>query len=90
MIESGKLIFKAEVVSDTPEATYLEGVWINPEMRSEGWGTRCVSQLVRIVLTEKPRASVCLFVNEQNSAALRFYHRVGFKNRGVHDTVFLK
>jgi hypothetical protein len=28
-VEDGKLTFKAEVVSDTPDAVYLEGIWVS-------------------------------------------------------------
>src|SRR5215813_11301701 len=79
-IESGTLIFKAEVISDTPHVVYLEGVWTNPNYRSKGYGSRCLSQLMRDLLSTRPRASVCVFVNEKNPAALRFYERVGFKS----------
>lgn len=89
-IEAGELIFKADIVSDTPHATYLEGVWMNPNHRSKGLGLRCLSQLVRELLAKNPRASVCVFVNEQNADALRFYQRAGFKDRGIFDTAFLK
>jgi predicted GNAT family acetyltransferase len=89
-IESGELIFKADVISDTPAAWNLECVWLNPAHRSKGLGLRCLSQLVRELLTQKPRASVCVFVNEQNLAALNFYQRAGFKDRGIYDTAFLK
>jgi uncharacterized protein len=89
-IESGELIFKADIVSDTPDSSYLEGVWINPAHRSKGFGLRCLSQLVRDLLEKKPHASVCVFVNEQNVDALNFYQRAGFKDRGIFDTAFLK
>src|SRR5919202_218420 len=46
-IEDGRLIFKADVVSDTPEVVYLEGVYVDPEERGKGYGTRCFSQLSR-------------------------------------------
>jgi predicted GNAT family acetyltransferase len=90
LFESGELIFKAEIVSDTPEIVYLEGVWITPLSRCQGLGTRCVSQLVRQLLSPDSRRSVCVFVNERNPSAIKFYERAGFKSRDVHETVFLK
>ena len=87
-IESGKLNFKADIVSDTPEVIYLEGIWVNPESRSDGLGTRCLLQVARTLLSQS--RSICVFVNELNSAALRFYERVGFRRKGVYDTVFVK
>ncbi len=88
-IESGELIFKADVVSDTPAVIYLEGVWLNQAYRSKGIGSRCLSQLSRELLSRKPNASVCVFVNEENPTAVKFYERTGFKDRGIFDTVFM-
>lgn len=86
-IEDGKPIFKAEIVSDTPQVAYLEGVWVNPEFRSQGQGTHCLLQLSRQLLASSQ--SICVFVNEDNAAALRFYARAGFVERSVYDTFFL-
>jgi predicted GNAT family acetyltransferase len=44
LVEDGRLIFKAEVVSDTPEIIYLEGIWVDPQERGRGIGSRCMSQ----------------------------------------------
>jgi ribosomal protein S18 acetylase RimI-like enzyme len=86
-IECGELVFKADVVSQTPDVSYLEGVWVSPESRSEGLGLRCLSQITRTLLMKAP--SVCVFVNGENLAAQNFYERAGFKSRAVYDTVFL-
>ena len=86
LLENGKLIFKAEVVSDTPDVIYLEGVWVAPEERGKGYGLRCLSQLSRTFLTRAK--SVCLFVNEQNLPAQTFYRKVGFKLNSLYKTLF--
>ena len=87
-IDSGRVVFKAEIVSQTPHVAYLEGVWVNPDNRSEGQGTNCVLQLSRHLLSRS--ASVCLFVNEDITSALRFYERMGFKDKESFDTIFLQ
>ena len=87
-IESGKPIFKAEIVSKTPRVSYLEGVWTNPENRSRGQGTNCLLQLSKRLLETSD--SICVFVNEENRAALRFYERAGFKSKSTYDTIFLQ
>jgi predicted GNAT family acetyltransferase len=88
-VEDGQLLFKADIISNTPEVVYLEGVWTNPTLRSMGFGRRCLSQLVMDLLAAKPHASVCVFANQQNPDAISFYQRSGFKSRGVYDTAFL-
>jgi hypothetical protein len=87
LVDNNKLIFKAEVVADTPHVAYLEGVWVNPEERGRGWGLRCLSQLTRTLLLHSK--SVCLLVNEQNRQAVAFYKRAGYKLISNYDTIFL-
>lgn len=87
LVEDGRLLFKADVISETPDATYVEGVYVNPEVRGKGYGVRCLSQLSRTLL-EETRA-VCLLVNEQNLKARGLYHKAGYKVRGQYDTIFL-
>src|SRR2546423_2722926 len=85
--EGGRLIFKADVISETPEITYLEGVYINPEARGQGFGVRCISQLSRHLLARTK--STCVLVNEQNPAAQALYRKAHYQLRGLYDTIFL-
>ena len=86
--EGGRLIFKADVMSDTPEAVYLEGVYVRPDERGKGYGRRCLSQLGRALLARS--GSVCLVVNEQNKDAQEFFFKAGYKLRGLYDSIFLE
>jgi uncharacterized protein len=86
--EGGRLIFKAEVYAETPQVTYLEGVYVAPERRGGGYGLRCLSQLTRNLLRRS--GSVCLLVDESNAAARAFYHKAGYRRRAVYDTIFLR
>lgn len=88
LTEDGNLQFKAEVVAETPATSYIEGVWVNPAARRQGYGRRCMSQLARMLLWRSK--SICLFVNDENEDAQRFYKRVGYHVRAVYDTIFLK
>ena len=87
-IEDGRLIFKAEVITDTAPVTYLEGVWVAPQERGKGNGSRCVSQLGRNLLMRS--SSVCLLVNEKAEGARALYEGVGYKFISYYDTIFLK
>ena len=86
--ENGRLIFKADIISDTPDAIYLEGVYVGPEQRGRGYGLRCLSQLSRELLARTK--SLCLFVNEQNHRAQALYRKCNFRPRGSYDTIFLR
>jgi uncharacterized protein len=87
-LDGGSVVFKAEIVSQTPRVAYLEGVWVNPDNRSRGEGTNCVLQLSNHLLSHSD--SVCVFVNDENSAALKFYERIGFSDKDSFDTIFLQ
>jgi GNAT superfamily N-acetyltransferase len=85
--EEGRLIFKADIVSETPEVKYVEGVWVSPDQRGRGYGLRCLSQLSRELLAKS--GAVTLLVNEKAQEAVSFYRRAGYKLRSQYDTIFL-
>lgn len=87
-IENGRLIFKAEVLTDTPEVIYLEGVWVDPAERGKGYGTRCMSQLARSFLERT--ASICVLVNDKHKEAQSFYRSMGYELISYYDTIFLQ
>jgi ribosomal protein S18 acetylase RimI-like enzyme len=87
-IEDGELLFKADVISDTPEVIYLEGVWVSPDKSGKGHALRCLSQLAQTLL--KRTDSICLLTNIENEKARKFYQKAGFKVRGIYDSIFLK
>ncbi len=84
--EKGKIIFKVEISTDTPEVVYLEGVWVHQEERGLGYGYRCLSQLIKNLLHRT--TSVCLLLGEKNKAALNLYTKIGFQQRGYYQAVF--
>jgi ribosomal protein S18 acetylase RimI-like enzyme len=88
LIENGRLIFKAEVISETSETSYLEGIYVIPDERRQGLGHRCLSQLSRNLLAHTKALS--LLVNERNEEAAAFYLKTGFKLRAQYDTIFLQ
>lgn len=85
---SSRLVFKADVLADTPEAVYLEGVHVRAEERGRGHGKRCLLQLGRSLL--RRAGAVCLAVNERQAGARNFYTRAGFAPRGGYDTIYLR
>jgi ribosomal protein S18 acetylase RimI-like enzyme len=83
----GRLDFKADVMAETPEAVYLEGVYVRPAARGRGLGRRCMLRL-GCELLARSRA-VCLLVNERNLEAQSFYRKTGFRLRGLYETIYL-
>lgn len=88
LIENGRLVFKADVVADTPQAIYLEGIYVNPENRGQGYGLNCLTELSRSLL--KRTESICLLVNEHNHKAHTFYRRAGFRLQSYYRTILLQ
>lgn len=86
--EHGRLIFKADVMSNTPEVIYLEGVYVDPQERGTDHGLRCFSQLSETLMARG--VSVCLLVNEKNRKARAFYRKAGYDLRSHYDTIFLR
>jgi uncharacterized protein len=87
LVENGTLLFKADIMAETPESVYVEGIYVNRRHRQRGHGRRCLLDLGRILLSRSD--SVCLLVNERNVAAQSFYYCVGYKLRSLYDTIFL-
>jgi uncharacterized protein len=87
VVENDLLVFKADVISKTPEVNYLEGIWLREDRRNKNLGTRFMSELMRRLLENTK--SVCLLVNETNEWAQGFYRRCGFHFRATYETIFL-
>lgn len=87
VIEDDKLMFKADVISETPEVVYIEGVWLREDKRSQGYGASCMSELSRSLL--RRAKSVCLLANYKNCNAQAFYRRCGYQFRATYLTIFL-
>lgn len=88
LVEDGKLIFKADVASDTPECAYVEGVYVERDSRQQGHGLRCLSQLGRLLLSRSD--AVCALVNEHNLVAQSLVLKAGYKLSGYYETIFLE
>jgi len=87
LIRNGEVIFKADIISETPDVIYLEGVYVNPNDRNKGLGSRCLTQLCHRFLNRAQ--SIVILVNENKPNAHRFFQRVGFVASSVYDTLFL-
>ena len=88
LVEGGELVFKADVAAETPECTYIEGVYVAPSSRQKGVGLRCLSQLGRTLLERSE--SLCALVNEQNLVAQSLFLKAGYRLRGYFDTIYLE
>ncbi|MGD0687554.1 MAG: GNAT family N-acetyltransferase [Streptosporangiaceae bacterium] len=85
-IEGGRVIFKAEVGSVTPQVCQVQGVWVPPDMRGRGVGSRGMAAVVATA-RESIAPTVTLYVNDFNAPARAAYQRVGFTQAGTFMSV---
>ncbi len=87
LVREGRLIFKTDIVAETRDAVYLEGVYVHPEERLKGYGSRCLTQLGSTLLVQSN--SICLTVNEENKKVLAFYSKSGYQFHSSYETIYL-
>lgn len=86
LMKNGRLVFKLDVIADTPRATYIEGVYVSAEERGQGLGRSCVTAVGRIFL-ERTKG-IYLFVESQNTRTKSFYLKLGFNVAGHYDLLY--
>jgi uncharacterized protein len=87
-VEKENLMFKADVMFETTDVIYLEGIYVDPRHRGNGYGLKCLAQLSAGLLTRTK--SLCVLVNAQCREAQAFYIRAGFTLRSSYSTIFLE
>jgi ribosomal protein S18 acetylase RimI-like enzyme len=87
LMKDGELVFKTDVVSETPMAIYIEGLWVNPKFRERNVASNCVRSFCRTVLNGKN--SVCGFVEADNLAAQSMYRKNGFNLLDPYEKIYL-
>ena len=87
-VKDGKAIFKADILADTPQAVYLEGVHVHSEERGKGVGRRCLAQLGWTLLARTE--TICLTVNERMRNASAFYYKAGYRLSSYYEPIYLQ
>ena len=85
--ERGRVVFKAEVGSQSPAVGQIQGVWVHPDWRGRGIGTAGTATLAGAIVASGRVAS--LYVNHFNTVARATYARIGFREVGNFATVLL-
>lgn len=87
VFENGKLVFKADIVAETSDVIYLEGIYVAPEYRGKGIGSDCLSKLGLELMGRVE--NVCLLSNIEFKGAHRSFVKAGFKNTDCCQTIFV-
>lgn len=85
--DNGKMIFKADIIAETTDTIYLEGVYVHPEYRGRGIGSECLSYLTLKLLDRVD--NVCLLSNVDFTQAHRSYLKAGYRNTDHCVTLFV-
>lgn len=85
--EGETLVFKADIIAETKDTAYLEGVWVNPAYRGRHIGSKCLSSLSMDLLGRVD--NICLLSNVKFAGAHKSFERAGYKNTAECTTLFV-
>lgn len=87
VFDDGKLIFKADIIAETPTTIYLEGIYVHPDHRGKGVGSRCLAALTQQLLGRVD--NICLLSNVDFQSAHRTYEKAGYRRTDSCVTLFV-
>lgn len=87
VFDGEKLVFKADIIAETDDVIYLEGVYVNPELRGRGIGSKCLSALT-LKLLERT-SHICLLSNIDFGTANKSFRNAGFANTDRCISIFV-
>ena len=76
LFDGGRIVYKADIIAQTPEAAYVEGICVHPGERRKGYGRRGLIEMGRQLLGQTK--AICLFVDERNRRGQEFYFSIGY------------
>jgi len=78
VVDGDNLVFKADIIAETGNVIYLEGVYVAPEYRGRGIGSKCLSSLSLDLLARVEH--ICLLSNVEFVNAHKTFIKAGFRN----------
>lgn len=87
VLDGDELIFKADIIAETDEVIYLEGVYVAPQYRGRNIGSQCLSVLSLQLLNRVE--NICLLSNLDFEGAHKSFLKAGYKNTDFCTTVFV-
>ncbi len=85
--DNENLVFKADIVAETNDVIYLEGVYISADYRGRGVGVSCLSALSLSLLDRVEH--ICLLSNIEFKNAHKSFAKAGFRNTDRSQIIFV-
>lgn len=85
--DGDELVFKADIIAETDQVIYLEGIFVGPAYRGQGIGSKCLSALTLELLSRV--SNICLLSNVAFESAHRSFERAGFRRSDQCTTLFV-
>jgi GNAT superfamily N-acetyltransferase len=82
-----ELVFKADIIAETDDVIYLEGVYVSEKYRGQGIGSECLSALTLQLLDRAEH--ICMLSNVDFTGAHKSFVKAGFKNTDHCTTLFV-
>lgn len=87
VFDGGKLVFKADIVAETSDVIYLEGIYVAPEYRGQSVGSSCLAKLSLRLLNRVQH--ICLLSNIEFKKAHGSFLKAGYKNTDCCRSIFV-
>ncbi len=84
--DGDELVFKADIIAETDNVIYLEGVWVSEQYRGQGIGSECLANLTLDLLSRAEH--ICMLSNVEFKGAHRSFEKAGYKNTDHCTTLF--
>lgn len=88
VVTDGKeLVFKADIIAETNNVIYLEGVYVSKKYRRMGIGSECLANLTQELLNRAEH--VCMLSNLESADAHKSFIKAGFIRTDQCTTLFV-
>ncbi|WP_085528609.1 GNAT family N-acetyltransferase [Kocuria massiliensis] len=85
--ETGRVVFKADLGLAADGMCQLQGVWLAPDLRGQGFSEPFLIRACELIRPRFP--TISLYVNDYNAPARALYKAVGFEEVGSFATILL-
>ena len=87
VFDGDKLLFKADIIAEADGIVYLEGIYVAPDARGKGIGSKCLSRLTRMLLDRTDK--ICMLSNVRFESAHKSFENAGYRVTGRCTTLFV-